>query len=80
MMNYSEMMAGFEQSKSADHDNREKVREAQLFINSRDGQWESTWWNANVGKPRYKRNHCDNQCNLRQHRPPPQPTFGPLRH
>lgn len=53
MMNYSEMMAGFEQSKSADHDNREKVREAQLFINSRDGQWESTWWNANVGKPRY---------------------------
>lgn len=41
------------QSQDADEDNRERLREAHLFINSRDGQWEPSWWEANANKPRY---------------------------
>jgi hypothetical protein len=37
----------------ADHDNREQAREAHLFLDKRDGQWEPYWWNANQNKPRY---------------------------
>jgi hypothetical protein len=37
----------------ADHDNRERAREAHLFVSKRDGQWEPYWWNNNVNKPRY---------------------------
>ncbi|CAB4141142.1 Phage P22-like portal protein [uncultured Caudovirales phage] len=37
----------------ADHDNREKAREAHLFVSKKDGQWEPFWWNNNVDKPRY---------------------------
>ena len=40
-------------AQEADSDNREKVREANLFLNKRDGQWEPFWWSANTGKPRY---------------------------
>lgn len=40
-------------AQGADHDNREKAREAHLFIDKRDGQWEPYWWNNNAGKPRY---------------------------
>jgi hypothetical protein len=37
----------------ADKDNRERVREAHLFLDKRDGQWEPYWWNSNEAKPRY---------------------------
>ena len=37
----------------ADHDNREMAREAHLFLDKRDGQWEPYWWNSNQSKPRY---------------------------
>ncbi len=40
-------------AQGADHDNREKAREAHLFVDKRDGQWEPYWWNNNAGKPRY---------------------------
>lgn len=40
-------------SQDADKDNREAAREAHLFIDKRDGQWEPYWWNANSGRPRY---------------------------
>ena len=40
-------------AQEADHDNREKAREAHLFCDKRDGQWEPYWWTNNVGKPRY---------------------------
>ena len=42
-----------EESQAADTDIREQIREAKLFLNKRDGQWEPTWWNANSGSPRY---------------------------
>jgi len=37
----------------ADKDNRERVREAHLFLDKGDGQWEPYWWNSNEAKPRY---------------------------
>jgi len=37
----------------ADHDNREMAREAHLFLDKRDGQWEPYWYSANQNKPRY---------------------------
>ncbi len=40
-------------AQSADHDMREQAREAHLFCDKRDGQWEPYWWNANSNKPRY---------------------------
>lgn len=40
-------------AQEADHDNREKAREAHLFCDKRDGQWEPYWWNNNANKPRY---------------------------
>jgi len=43
----------FGAAKGADHDNRERAREAHLFCDKRDGQWEPYWWNNNAGKPRY---------------------------
>ena len=42
-----------QKAQDADHDNREMAREAFLFVNKRDGQWEPYWWNQNSGKPRY---------------------------
>jgi len=40
-------------AQEADHDNREKAREAHLFCDKRDGQWEPYWWTNNANKPRY---------------------------
>lgn len=48
--NVMEMLAA---AQWADHDNRERAREAHLFVSKRDGQWEPYWWNNNVNKPRY---------------------------
>jgi hypothetical protein len=40
-------------AQQADHDNREKAREANLFVDKRDGQWEPYWQNNNKDKPRF---------------------------
>jgi len=34
-------------------DNRDNAREAHLFVDKKDGQWEPQWWTSNVDKPRY---------------------------
>jgi hypothetical protein len=49
------MLEQMKKFQEADHDNREKVREAQLFLNKRDGQWEPRWANINdqAEKPRF---------------------------
>lgn len=41
------------ESQDADGDNRDNAREAHLFLDKRDGQWEPYWWNASRGRPRY---------------------------
>ena len=40
-------------AQDAETDQREQAREAHLFVDKKDGQWEPYWWNANSGKPRY---------------------------
>ena len=50
---HSEVLLMLVESQDADSDNREAGREAHLFIDQRDGQWEPYWWNANSGRPRY---------------------------
>lgn len=40
-------------SQNVDHEHRDKARDAMLFTNKRDGQWEPYWWERNAGKPRY---------------------------
>jgi len=46
-------------AQEADHDNREKAREAHLFVDKRDGQWEPYWWTNSVGKPRFTFDACN---------------------
>lgn len=53
MIEHADMIEDLNASQKADHDLREKVREAHLFCDKRDGQWEPYWWSANEGKPRY---------------------------
>jgi hypothetical protein len=50
---HADALTALTAAQDADTDNRDRVREAHLFVNSRDGQWEPEWWNANEGKPRY---------------------------
>jgi hypothetical protein len=50
---HQSVMNMLSQAQAADHDNRDRAREAHLFIDKRDGQWEPYWWNANTNKPRY---------------------------
>jgi len=50
---HSEVLTALKESQEADSDNRDAAREAHLFIDKRDGQWEPYWWNASRGRPRY---------------------------
>lgn len=51
--NHQDVLEMLKAAQDADRDNRERAREALLFLNKRDGQWEPYWWNLNSGKPRY---------------------------
>lgn len=51
--NHAHVMTELKKAQDADLDNRERAREAHLFLDKRDGQWEPYWWKINDGKPRY---------------------------
>ena len=51
--NHTWVLQQFERCKEADHDMREQARECSRFIAARDGMWETNWWDAADGKPRY---------------------------
>lgn len=40
-------------SQEAEWDQRQAAREAVVFLNDRNGQWEPFWWDSCNGKPRY---------------------------
>lgn len=40
-------------AQEAEHDMRQHVREAHLFVDKRDGQWEPYIWDQQKGQPRY---------------------------
>lgn len=50
---HGEVLKCLQKAQEADSDNRDRAREAFLFVSQRGGQWEQYWWNANKGKPRY---------------------------
>jgi len=41
------------EAQDVEKDNRERAREAHLFVDKRDGQWEQDIWNKRDGQPRY---------------------------
>ena len=51
--NHQDVIDLLSKCQMADQDNRERVREAHLFLDKRDGQWEPHWWSSNEKKPRY---------------------------
>jgi len=53
MIDHDEMLIGLQDSQEADSDMRNQARNAQLFVNKRDGQWEPEYWQSNDNKPRY---------------------------
>ena len=53
MIEHDEMLIGLQDSQEADSDMRNQARNAQLFVNKRDGQWEPEYWQSNDNKPRY---------------------------
>jgi hypothetical protein len=48
------VIRALDQAQEADHDNRERAREAHEFVATPGGQWEPEWWRANDKKPRYQ--------------------------
>lgn len=50
---HSWMLECLKKAQEADTDNREKAREAAIFVNERDGQWEPNWQEACKGQPQY---------------------------
>jgi hypothetical protein len=51
--NITDVNVMLEAAQSAEKDQREIAREAQIFITKRDGQWEPFWWQNSSNKPRY---------------------------
>lgn len=49
----NEVLQGLRNSQDADEDNREMSKEADLFLNKRDGQWEPEIYSAWNERPRY---------------------------
>jgi hypothetical protein len=54
-----ECITALKDVQETEHDNREQVREADLFLNKRDGQWEPAIVQAFSGKPRYTFDECN---------------------
>jgi len=50
---HEKVLAALTACQEAEKDLREQCREAHLFVDKRDGQWEPYWWTASDGKPRY---------------------------
>lgn len=51
--NHSDVLDALKKSQDADQDNRDAAREAHLFVDKRDGQWEPYWYNISRDRPRY---------------------------
>ena len=50
---HSNVLADLKEAQHADHDGREKAREADHFVNKKDGQWEPDILKSWSNKPRY---------------------------
>ena len=59
LKNHTWVLQQLKQSQEAEHDMREQVREAHLFVDKRDGMWEPYWAEQNKNKPRYSFDLCN---------------------
>jgi hypothetical protein len=59
MRNHFECTKVLGEAQDTDFDNREMVREADLFLNKRDGQWEPQIISKFKNKPRYTLDECN---------------------
>ncbi len=50
---YHSVMKDYDEAQSAQHDMRERSRDADHFVNKPGGQWETAVWRDATGKPRY---------------------------
>lgn len=58
-VNHSDILIELSDSQDAEKDMREQVREADLFLNKRDGQWEPKILQAMSNRPRYTFDQCN---------------------
>ena len=56
---YTEVQSALESAQEADRDNRENVKEVELFLNKKDGQWESSILSQRGNRPRYTFDLCN---------------------
>lgn len=56
---YTEVQAALESAQEADRDNRSQVKETELFLNKKDGQWESSIIRQRGNRPRYTFDLCN---------------------
>ena len=56
---HDHMLKLLKERQESEHDMREQAREAHIFVDKRDGQWEQYWWDKNDGKPRYTFDLCN---------------------
>ena len=57
-MKHTDCIKELQQAQDSETDNREKVRQADHFINKRNGQWEPKVWQAYEKRPRYTFDEC----------------------
>lgn len=57
--NYSDCIKDLQDAQQADHDLRQMVREADHFLNKRDGQWEPDIVSKWTNRPRYTFDSCN---------------------
>ena len=55
---HKDCLEGLKDAQKVEHDNRLMVREADHFLNKRDGQWEPQIISKLSGKPRYTFDEC----------------------
>lgn len=56
---HGDVLTLLQKAQDADHDNREKVREVNHFLDKPDGQWEPEVSQALAGRPRYTLDQCN---------------------
>jgi hypothetical protein len=58
-VNHTAVIESFNEARTVETDNREKSREANRFLDERDGQWETDVLNTTNNKPRYTFDQVD---------------------
>lgn len=57
-MNFTDVLKDLTEAQTAEHDNRERLREIDQFLHAKDGQWESTVLANMTGRPKYQFDRC----------------------